>query len=211
MCLSNSTITAVLHDIATPALGEATKAVDPKNLHEEDHWCGAALPNKTNLSYLCGKILKNCMAYNRRTFRGPAIDWDRVREVVEPLEPELWELICSEGNRVDDRRLRVGGYTLTRLGFKNYAPRFEYSAELMLPEPTGISSREIDNLMDHVTKHVTVEGSDLKFILDIQPIFPMIGSLERDNVFGPNPEVSPYIDYTIRPSREDLERLFPKL
>lgn len=31
-------IAALLHDIATPAYGDATKQVDIKNLHEEDHW-----------------------------------------------------------------------------------------------------------------------------------------------------------------------------
>jgi HD superfamily phosphohydrolase len=31
-------VAALLHDIATPAYGDATKQVDMKNLHEEDHW-----------------------------------------------------------------------------------------------------------------------------------------------------------------------------
>ena len=31
-------IAALLHDIATPAYGDATKQIDMKNLHEEDHW-----------------------------------------------------------------------------------------------------------------------------------------------------------------------------
>jgi HD superfamily phosphohydrolase len=31
-------VAGLLHDIATPAYGDATKQVDVKNLHEEDHW-----------------------------------------------------------------------------------------------------------------------------------------------------------------------------
>jgi HD superfamily phosphohydrolase len=31
-------VAALLHDIATPAYGDATKQVDPVNLHEENHW-----------------------------------------------------------------------------------------------------------------------------------------------------------------------------
>lgn len=35
----NTVVTAtVLHDDATPAYGDATKSIDPENLHEETHW-----------------------------------------------------------------------------------------------------------------------------------------------------------------------------
>ncbi len=36
--INKGIIAGLLHDIATPALGDATKNIDPHNLHEEDFW-----------------------------------------------------------------------------------------------------------------------------------------------------------------------------
>ena len=36
--INRGIIAGLLHDIATPALGDSTKSLDPVNLHEEDHW-----------------------------------------------------------------------------------------------------------------------------------------------------------------------------
>lgn len=57
---------AILHDAATPALGDATKAVDPKNLNEEEFW--PEVVNDRGWQYIVkiganrdviGKIIKN--------------------------------------------------------------------------------------------------------------------------------------------------------
>jgi|WetSurMetagenome_2_1015567.scaffolds.fasta_scaffold00473_17 HD superfamily phosphohydrolase len=58
-------IAALLHDIATPAYGDATKQVDIKNLHEEDHWWnvldskGKKFIKQFGTKQMIGNIIKN--------------------------------------------------------------------------------------------------------------------------------------------------------
>lgn len=58
-------IAALLHDIATPAYGDATKQVDMKNLHEEDHWWevldkkGKNFVTQFGTKEIIDKIIKN--------------------------------------------------------------------------------------------------------------------------------------------------------
>ncbi len=58
-------LAGLLHDVATPALGDATKQVDPKNLNEEDFWWEALDEEGRNFvkrftdKETLGKIIKN--------------------------------------------------------------------------------------------------------------------------------------------------------
>lgn len=58
-------VASLLHDIATPAYGDATKQVDMKNLHEEDHWWKVLDKNSKDFILQFGtrqeldKIIKN--------------------------------------------------------------------------------------------------------------------------------------------------------
>jgi HD superfamily phosphohydrolase len=46
--INRGIVASLLHDIATPAYGDATKQVDIKNLHEEDHWWNVLDNNAKN-------------------------------------------------------------------------------------------------------------------------------------------------------------------
>jgi len=115
------------------------------------------------------------------------IDWRRILRTTQEIGPKLWACVSEAGEKRIREKILYCGYYLSYEGIINYPPRIVVRADIDLPEGKHTSHKSVDALMDSVAKKFTVEGFPLELV--IFPTHPIIHSLEKDRIFGTQPEI----------------------
>jgi hypothetical protein len=130
-------------------------------------------------------------------------NWTKMAETVKASEKKIWDAVRQAAGSEDQESIECQGYTLRPSGFKNFPPRLEFSASLDLPEDKDSDPRKVDNLMNHVAQESN--SSAVSFRLSSQYHHPMMDALEKDPVFGKEPELPYGITYRFDPDRSQFE------
>jgi len=124
-------------------------------------------------------------------------DWSALYKATAAVEPAVWNRIRKQakpGSTND--AVSFAGYQIFRGILQNYPPRIIIKAELILPETkVRTNPDQVNQLISEAAKKCSKKYS---LIVDYNYNYQFrSGALERDRVFGKDPEMPPSIDYLL--------------
>lgn len=130
------------------------------------------------------------------------INWQRMVEIVRDVEPTIWAKVREGGKEKTKGKVYCHGYYLSYGGFNNYPPRIIIKAELDLPEGEHTDHESLDRFIDNVAESYSCNEFTLE--TTVYPSFPLMDLLEKDPVFGTQPEIPNSIRYSLQVDRKDF-------
>lgn len=114
------------------------------------------------------------------------IDWNRMAGETNILKPKILELIRKETEVEEGKEISSSGYKLDEPVFFNFPPRLIVDARLDFKKERTCKPYDLEKTMRKVAKEASLGNREVE-LLEI-PFCPRNPSLERDNVYGPDPE-----------------------
>lgn len=128
------------------------------------------------------------------------LDWDLMAEQTEAAVDNVWENIKEITGVGDESFTTWGGYTINRPVFENFPPTIVVRGDINTPETKDTNANKVDLLIESAARQ-TGDG-DFKLKMEFDHIYPHMSRLDKDRVFGTEPDLPPFLKYKLRPDRD---------
>ena len=130
------------------------------------------------------------------------VDWKAMLGEMQQVAPTIWEKICQYGEprKVGEvQKQLIHGYYVSYKGVVNHPIRTDIEAELSLLEGHKTDEKSLKGVMNKVAD----ESSEGRLILSVDstPYSPLPSALDKDEIFGENPETPVRITYSFTADR----------